>query len=96
MKLFENIEERQWLVRLLQTGVVKVTFVKKDGSTREMNCTLREDLLRDIAIKKDHIHRFKNNQEILIVFDVDIKQWRSFLWDSIVSIHVDLDNPLEV
>ena len=38
-------ENRKWLLANLEESVVEVTFIKKDGTERVMNCTLQEDYL---------------------------------------------------
>lgn len=77
---------RTWLDGLLHEGVITVTFEKKDGTTREMNCTLK-----DVPVfeKKTDVVR-KKNDEVVAAFDVDLQQWRSFRLDSIKQIEVCL------
>ena len=38
-------ERRQWLAELLKNGTYVVTFTKVDGTSRDMPCTLQENLL---------------------------------------------------
>lgn len=73
---------RTWLDGLLHEGEVKVTFEKKDGTLREMKCTLK-----DVPVfeKKTDVVR-KKNDEVVAVFDVDLQEWRSFRLDSIKQI----------
>ena len=84
---FVNTEEhREWLINLLHDGVISVAFVKKDGSDREMACTLNEDLIpNELAPKGDS--RSKPTESIA-VFDVEKNEWRSFRWDSIKLISI--------
>lgn len=68
----------------LQKGVVKVLFEKKDGTVREMICTLRSDYLPVTEEKGEKVAR-KENDEVLAVWDIDNAGWRSFRYDSIKS-----------
>jgi hypothetical protein len=77
---------RTWLDGLLHEGVVTVTFEKKDGTTREMNCTLKDT---PVVEKKTDIVR-KPNNEVMSVFDVDLQEWRSFRLESIKQIEICL------
>ena len=73
-----------WLRTHLHFGPTKVTFTKKDGTVREMNCTLKPDLVIDYEKKTD---KTKNvSEETCPVFDIDKQEWRSFRYDSITSI----------
>ena len=74
---------RNWLVKLLRMTPMEVTFNKKDGSTRIMKCTLREEYLPEI---EGNYEEKKRTGESLAVFDLDKKEWRSFRWNSIVQI----------
>ncbi len=67
--------EREYLKSLLKQGVCEVVFKKKDGTERTMNCTIRPTLLpeRTITLKKK-----KSNPEVLPVYDMDDKSWKSF------------------
>ena len=37
---FKTKKEKNWLLSLLRSEVVDITFTKKDGSERIMKCTL--------------------------------------------------------
>ena len=41
---------RDWIKSLLQKSTIKVTFVKADGTDREMLCTLNWDFIPSAAI----------------------------------------------
>jgi hypothetical protein len=72
---------RKWLIGLLESEIVEITFLKKDGTERIMNCTLQEDYLPEtVGSDKD------KNSDALAVFDVDKEDWRSFRWDSVKRI----------
>ena len=43
--VYENISTRQSIEEIIYEGIVEVTFTKKDGSKRVMNCTLSKDIV---------------------------------------------------
>lgn len=77
---------RTWLHGLLNEGIVTVEFEKKDGSLREMKCTLKDT---PVVEKKTETVR-KPNNEVMSVFDVDLQEWRSFRLDSLKKIEMAL------
>jgi len=69
----------------LQSAEATVVFQKVDGSMREMHCTLKPDLLP--PADETHANVAKAvNEEVIAVWDLDKKGWRSFRLDSVVSI----------
>lgn len=72
------------LKRYLNEGVVKVTFTKANGDKRVMNATLKQDLL-PAHTGDSRVKVAVSNPETARVFDVDIKDWRSFRYDSILE-----------
>lgn len=86
--IFEAPEGKQWLKSILHGGKAKVTFIKSDGTEREMTCTLSEDLIPSENMPKGSSsggHRAKS-EESQAVFDLSINEWRSFRWDAIRKI----------
>jgi hypothetical protein len=79
--------DRYELKETLSKGVVTVTFDKRDGSLREMRCTLQPDLLPPQLLQENETPR-KENLEVLSVWDIESHGWRSFRMDSIKSIAV--------
>lgn len=80
---------RSWVTGLLWTGTVKVTFTKKDGSLRTIFGT--QDPTRIpfyVAPKKtvQEIQEDTSTKSACPIFDLDLKEWRSFRWDSVVGI----------
>lgn len=75
--------EKQKLIEQLSSGVVSVAFTKKDGSKREMACTLDSSIIPEEFAPKG-VERAKP-VESLSVFDVEKSEWRSFRWDSVIS-----------
>lgn len=69
---------------LAKSRVIEVTFKKKNGDTRVMDCTLLEQYLppqRDVETVTT-----RDNPEVLAVWDVSASGWRSFRIDSILSV----------
>ena len=78
----ETIEE---LLQTLKHGIVVVKVLKKDESERIMVATLDPKLLpeRDATITQEYA--VKNTNQIR-VYDVEAEDWRSFLFDRIISV----------
>ena len=94
LKLF-----KKWLRSHLNYGPVTVTFVKKDGSERVMECTTNTSLVPQVlhetntdnpvdfpAPKKER----KINEDIMPVYDLESQAWKSFRWDSIKQVRLTL------
>lgn len=77
---------REWLRGVLQTNIVKITFIKKDGSERIMNATLIENKIA--KIKGTELSNDSDN--LIKVTDVDINEWRAIKFNSIKEIHFSL------
>ena len=76
---------RGWLKGVLTVQPATITFTKKDGTERVMNCTLRGDMLPVVEIKEDKAPR-KQNDNILSVYDLDAQGWRSFTVNTVKRI----------
>ena len=68
----------------LRQGTLEVHFKKKDGSVRRMVCTTHIDVLGDSSESTRSAPVFQN--EIVTVWDMEADAWRSFRFDSIVSV----------
>jgi hypothetical protein len=79
---------RKWLAGMLEQSVVEVTFTKKDGTERVMNCTLLEDYLPETT----GAGRSSASSDALAVYDVDADGWRSFRWDSIKAVKLSVES----
>ena len=67
-----------------------VNFEKKDGSEREMLCTLSGGLIpEDKKPKTSSEASTSTIGSALPVFDINKGEWRSFRWDSINSVTVN-------
>jgi len=88
--LFETDDDKKMLKTMLKQHVVVVTFTKKDGSERIMNCTLQEDLIPIKVVSESantsNVTIRTVNDDVVPVYDIDAKDWRSFRWDSVKSV----------
>ena len=92
---------RDWIRNLLSVSEITVTFVKADGTVRDMRCTLDQDRIppqppraakpaRELPV--DGIVR--ENKEVTKpeeshtqkVFDLDAGAWRSFRYDRLKKV----------
>ena len=86
--VFDDEAARDWLVGVLKDLPVTISFTKKDGTKRDMKCTLNGDLIGSENAPKG-VERSKPT-ESLAVFDLEKNAWRSFRWDSITEIRFTL------
>jgi hypothetical protein len=83
---------KKWLKSHLAYGPTTIVFTKKDGTERVMNCTTNPELVPAVEIvesaepKKEK----KVNEEIMPVYDLEAKAWKSFRWDSIKQVRFEL------
>lgn len=84
----EKNKLRKWLGEHLAYGPVTVVFEKKDGTLREMRCTLKD--VPQYERKTESETTRKKNDEVMSVYDMDKSEWRSFRIDSIKEIKFDL------
>ena len=69
----------------LRTNIVEVLFTKKDGSERRMFCTLNESSIPTDQIPKSETPT-STSQSAVRVFDTEKREWRSFRWDSVITV----------
>lgn len=62
-----------------------VTFTKVNGETREMPCTLREDIVPAYE-RKTPVKEGAKESSNISVWCLDKQAWRSFRFDSLISI----------
>jgi len=68
---------------MLQSGqVIHVEFTKKNGETREMNCTTNLDLIPESAHPSEDRMTYVK-EDVVRAYDIDVKGWRSFRVDSV-------------
>ena len=70
------------LMSLLKKGPVVVHFVKEDGSERVMRATTNDDLIR---YRRKTLEERPSPRNVMRVWDLDIKEWRSIRKDRVVG-----------
>jgi len=80
----DNDEQRLWLRSLLGAGNIGVVFTKKDGTERQMVCTLNSEMIPQDAAPKNSGRT--QPTDAIAVFDLEKGEWRSFRFDSIKSV----------
>lgn len=91
-----------YMTYLLSSFSIRVTFTKKDGSTRVMDCTRSRNLIPEDKIPKGEslvqinpveavLGKQDLPQDIMVqrVFDTDKQAWRSFSLASIQKVEYD-------
>lgn len=83
---------RDWVRSLLQKGPVMVTFVKADGTEREMKCTLSGDFLpaTPAPTVTESKPRKQPDEHSLRVFDLDKNEWRSFRFERLRKVSAEI------
>jgi hypothetical protein len=91
---------RDWVRSLLQKQPITVTFVKADGTNREMRCTLDHTLIPETPAKPVTIDgivseskkpRKEPDPHSIRVFDLDKSEWRSFRFDRLKKVAAELN-----
>ena len=75
--------KRDTLIKNLQKQAMRITFTKVDGDERVMDCTLQEHIVPPTKYTDR-----KKNEEVLLVFDINKAEWRSFRLDSVTNIEL--------
>lgn len=94
---------KKWLKGMLAVGEVTVTFTKRDGTERVMECTTSPSLVPvDLTEEKHYTNtndpinfpklkkEKKVNEDVQSVYDLQSKAWKSFRWDSIKEVRLEL------
>jgi hypothetical protein len=82
---------RDELMTTLKENVAVVSFTKKDGTEREMRCTLQESMLPPVFLNGTEQMEQKvrkQNPDVVSVWDLDKNAWRSFRLDSVKAVSV--------
>lgn len=83
-----NEDEKNVLSERLKNEVVSVKFKKLSGDDRVMQCTLQESVIpktvKDDAMSQKKVRAV--SPEVCSVWDTEANGWRSFRWDSIISV----------
>lgn len=89
---------RDWVRSLLQKGAVTVTFIKADGTEREMLCTLDTAQIPEAPAKpmpvdgivRESRQRKEPDPHSIRVFDLDKQEWRSFRFDRLRKVATEI------
>jgi hypothetical protein len=84
----DKAQFRDWLKDMLHQGPVKVTFRKQNGEERVMNCTLQEGVVVPHVKTTDRVKEV--NLEVCPVWDIDKGAWRSFNYESVLKVDMEL------
>ena len=88
---------RDWVRNLLHSTEATVTFVKSDGTVRDMRCTLNWNSIpadhqpKQLVDLTETKQRKAPSEESLRVFDLDINEWRSFRFDRLQRITATIE-----
>ena len=86
----KNIPTKEKLYELLKEEIVEVTFTKLNGDERVMPCTLIASMLppakKDDPITQEKVR--KVSDEVVAVWAVESKAFRSFRYDRVKSVKV--------
>ena len=99
-----KLQIREWVRGLLQNGEINITFVKADGTDREMLCTLDHSRIPvsvakpvsttapvDGIVRESKKPRKEPDPHSLRVFDLEKQEWRSFRFDRLRKVTATLD-----
>jgi hypothetical protein len=83
---------KETLINYLQTvdTGINIQFTKVDGTVRDMKATLYEGNIpyNTVVERSDSISKIKENPDIVKVYDMENKGWRSFRFDSLISVNL--------
>jgi hypothetical protein len=86
-------EFKTWTLGILHDDKTKdlcVTFTKKDGTVRDMRCTLCEGRIPADKQPKTEGSNTTDSGSAVRVFDTEKQEWRSFRWDSVTKVSFEL------
>ena len=83
---------KRWLKSHLAYGETTVVFTKKDGTERVMKCTTNPELVPAVELVEgvEEKPARKVNEEVMPVYDLEAKAWKSFRWDSVKQVRFEL------
>jgi len=85
-------ELKPWALENLRTRAegVTVVFTKADGTERTMRCTLFESNIPKEKQPKSETENSSTSGSTIRVFDLEKEEWRSFRWESVKRITLDI------
>lgn len=80
-----QLPSKDVILQALRNGEVDLSFTKvKDGEVRNMKATLVSNMIPEE--KRPKSDKEPNNHEVACrVFDLDLNEWRSFRYDSLLT-----------
>ena len=78
------------LREMLKTDLATIVFSKVDGTKREMHCTLLPEYLPVMEVNTNI--KYRPSPTIVTAWDLEQNDWRSFKFESILSIETDYFN----
>lgn len=78
---------REYISKMLHENICEVTFTKVNGEKRVMPCTLKDGVVPIIEHKEGSEPK-KPNLDILSVYCLDKKEWRSFRVANVTDVKV--------
>lgn len=78
-----SIEE---LKEALRNGDVCITFIKKDGTEREMTCTTCLDMIPEDHHPTMPVPTPEHLNDFIRVYDLGAKGWRSFYYHKLTDV----------
>lgn len=83
-----EVAKKQHIKDILHNGKTIVIFNKTNGEKRKMLCTLNADLIPEqpIVDTEQSKKTRKENPDVQSVWDLEKSAWRSFRFDSVISV----------
>lgn len=85
---------RDAIREMLREGLVNIKFTKKDGTIRDMKCTLLPFYIPEDMRPKGT--GSVTNENILRVYDITEDDWRCFFVDNVLSVEAIIEDEIEV
>lgn len=82
-------ENKELVKGILKDGEVLIVFEKKDGTMREMKCTLKSNIISEYWSASDTNKKVNYTDTALPVFDTIDKAWKSFRWESLKTFNTE-------
>lgn len=77
------------IVDQLRSNVLEVSFVKVDGDTRVMPCTLLTEYMPEASeTKVQKVDDYSVNKSVIRAFAIDKQAWRSFRLENVTGVRV--------
>ena len=77
------------IVDQLRSNVLEVSFVKVDGDTRVMPCTLLTEYMPELSeTKVQKVDDYSVNKSVIRAFAIDKQAWRSFRLENVTGVRV--------